>query len=134
MGKVMIEVGDLERLKKAIAAFESGHTVFEEDEKVLVALAKRVVEQEEKIQKYIEFPVDIDSYQPTYSKGGLGHDWNNHSNLMRYGRFSLGRVGDKKSKRNQKKIQKVVAFPFHFRYNQSIKKQRTKGVSYESRR
>jgi len=62
MSKVMIEVGDLERLKKAIAAFESGHTVFEEDEKVLVALAKRVVEQEEKIQKYIEFPVDIDSY------------------------------------------------------------------------
>jgi len=62
MSKVMVEVGDLEKLKKAIAAFEGGHTVFEEDENILVALAKRVVEQEEKIQKYIEFPADIDSY------------------------------------------------------------------------
>ena len=61
MSKVMVEVGDLEKLKKAIEAFESGHTVFEEHENVLVALAKRVVAAEKKIQKYIEFPVDIDS-------------------------------------------------------------------------
>ena len=61
MSKVMVEVGDLEKLKKAIEAFESGHTVFEEHENVLVALAKRVVAAEKKIQKYIEFTVDIDS-------------------------------------------------------------------------
>jgi len=60
--KVMVEVGNLEKLKKAIAAFESGHTVFEDDETTLVELAKRVVAEEEKIRKYIEFPVDIDSY------------------------------------------------------------------------
>ena len=49
--KVMVEVGDLEKLRKAIAAFESGHTVFEDDETTLVDLAKRVVAAEEKIQK-----------------------------------------------------------------------------------
>ena len=60
--KVMVEVGDLEKLKKAIAAFESGHTVFEDDETTLVELAKRVVAAEEKIQEALATPVDIDSY------------------------------------------------------------------------
>jgi len=59
--KVMVEVGDLEKLKAAIAAFESGHTVFEDDETTLVELAKRVVAEEEKIQRLIDTPVDIDS-------------------------------------------------------------------------
>ena len=49
MTKVLIEIGDLSGLKKAIAAFEKGHTVFEEDEKKVVALAKMVVMETEKI-------------------------------------------------------------------------------------
>ena len=57
----MVEVGNLEKLKKAIAAFESGHTVFEDDETTLVELAKRVLAAEEKIQGLIDAPVDIDS-------------------------------------------------------------------------
>ena len=61
MSKVMVEVGNLEKLKKAIAAFESGHTVFEDDEATLVELAKRVLAAEEKIQGLIDAPVDIDS-------------------------------------------------------------------------
>jgi hypothetical protein len=59
--KVMVEVGDLEKLKKAIAAFESGHTVFEDDEATLVELAKRVLAAEEKIQEALATPVDIES-------------------------------------------------------------------------
>ena len=59
--KVMVEVGDLEKLKKAIAAFESGHTVFEDDEAILVELAKRVLAAEEKVQGLIDAPADIDS-------------------------------------------------------------------------
>ena len=61
MSKVMVEVGNLEKLKKAIAAFESGHTVFEDDETTLVELAKRVVAAEERIQGCIDAPADIDS-------------------------------------------------------------------------
>ena len=61
MSKVMVEVGNLEKLKKAIAAFESGHTVFEDDETTLVELAKRVLAAEEKIQGLIDAPADIDS-------------------------------------------------------------------------
>ena len=60
--KVMVEVGDLERLKKAIAAFESGHTVFEDDEATLVELAKRVVAEEERIQAAIAAPSDYERY------------------------------------------------------------------------
>ena len=41
--ELLIEIGDLLGLEKAIAAFERGHTVFEEDEKTVVALAKMVV-------------------------------------------------------------------------------------------
>ena len=61
MSKVMVEVGNLEKLKKAIAAFESGHTVFEDDEVTLVELAKRVLAAEEKVQGLIDAPADIDS-------------------------------------------------------------------------
>lgn len=60
--KVMVEVGGLEELKKAIAAYEpwmdrnpEGHT------RVLVELAKRVVAAEEKIQELMDAPVDISS-------------------------------------------------------------------------
>jgi hypothetical protein len=60
--KVMVEVGDLEKLKKAIAAFESGHTVFEDDETTLVELAKRVVAAEEKVQAAIAAPSDYERY------------------------------------------------------------------------
>ena len=60
--KVMVEVGDLEKLKKAIAAFESGHTVFEDDEATLVDLAKRVVAEEERIQAAIAAPSDYERY------------------------------------------------------------------------
>ena len=60
--KVMVEVGDLEKLKKAIAAFESGHTVFEDDEATLVELAKRVVAAEEKVQAAIAAPSDYERY------------------------------------------------------------------------
>ena len=60
--KVMVEVGGLEELKKAIAVYEpwmdrnpEGHT------RVLVELAKRVVAAEEKIQELMDAPVDISS-------------------------------------------------------------------------
>ena len=60
--KVMVEVGGLEELKKAIEAYEpwmdrnpEGHTC------VLVELAQRVVAEEERIQRLIDAPVDIDS-------------------------------------------------------------------------
>jgi predicted transcriptional regulator len=60
--KVMVEVGVLEELKKAIEAYEpwmdrnpEGHT------RVLVELAKRVVAEEERIQGLIDAPADIDS-------------------------------------------------------------------------
>ena len=61
MSKVMVEVGDLEKLKSAIESME-GLRNLEPEERILVDLAKRVVAAEEKIRKYIEFPVDIDSY------------------------------------------------------------------------
>ncbi len=60
--KVMVEVGDLEKLKSAVEAYEpwmdrnpEGHT------RVLVELAKRVVAEEERIQGLIEAPADIDN-------------------------------------------------------------------------
>ena len=58
--KVMVEVGDLEKLKAAVEVFEGWCPT--ENIRTLVDLAKRVVAEEEKIRKYIEFPVDIDSY------------------------------------------------------------------------
>jgi hypothetical protein len=58
--KVMVEVGDLEKLKAAVEVFEGWCPT--ENIRTLVELAKRVVAEEEKIRKYIEFPVDIDSY------------------------------------------------------------------------
>ena len=58
--KVMVEVGDLEKLKAAVEVFEGWCPT--ENIRTLVDLAKRVVAAEEKIQGLIEFPVDIDSY------------------------------------------------------------------------
>ena len=61
--KVMVEVGDLEKLKKAIAAFEPwvsrGTT---EHTRLLVDLAKRVVAAEEKVQAAIAAPSDYERY------------------------------------------------------------------------
>ena len=59
--KVMVEVGDLEKLKSAIESME-GLRNLEEEERILVDLAKRVVAAEEKIQEALATPVDIDSY------------------------------------------------------------------------
>ena len=71
MSKVMVEVGDLEKLKEAIAAYEpwveSGTqhrldlVLAFESTSVLVDLAKRVVAAEERIQAAIDAPADIDS-------------------------------------------------------------------------
>ena len=61
--KVMVEVGDLEKLKEAIAAFEPwvsrGTT---EHTRLLVDLAKRVVAAEEKVQAAIAAPSDYERY------------------------------------------------------------------------
>jgi len=57
--KVMVEVGDLAQLKRAIEVYESWHGPAT---KALVELAKRVVAEEERIQAAIDAPVDIDSY------------------------------------------------------------------------
>ena len=71
MSKVMVEVGDLKKLKKAIAAYEpwveSGArhkldlVLAFESTSALVELAKRVVAEEERIQGLIDAPADIDS-------------------------------------------------------------------------
>ena len=61
--KVMVEVGDLEKLKEAIAAFEPwvsrGTT---EHTRLLVDLAKRVVAAEEKVLAAIAAPSDYERY------------------------------------------------------------------------
>ena len=68
--KVMVEVGDLEKLKVAIAAFEpwdsngtAEHTrlLRSQANRLLVDLAKRVVAAEEKIQELMDAPADISS-------------------------------------------------------------------------
>ena len=59
--KVMVEVGDLERLKRAIESMEWLRNLCE-DEQVLVDLAKRVVEAEEKVQAAIAAPSDYERY------------------------------------------------------------------------
>ena len=70
--KVMVEVGDLERLKSAVEAYEpwveSGNqhaldlVAAHEHMGILVDLAKRVVAEEEKILAAMDLQVDIDSY------------------------------------------------------------------------
>ena len=70
--KVMVEVGDLEKLKSAVEAYEpwvengNQHTVdlvaAHEHMGTLIGLAKRVVAEEERIQAAINLQVDIDSY------------------------------------------------------------------------
>ena len=59
--KVMVEVGDLEKLKSAIESME-GLRNLEEEERILVDLAKRVVEAEEKVQAAIAAPSDYERY------------------------------------------------------------------------
>jgi hypothetical protein len=61
--KVMVEVGNLEKLKDAIAAFEpwdSNGT--DEHTRLLVDLAKRVVAAEEKVLAAIAAPSDYERY------------------------------------------------------------------------
>ena len=70
--KVMVEVGDLEKLKEAVEAYEPWVETGEqqtldgvaayEHMGILVGLAKRVVAEEERIQAAIDLQVDIDSY------------------------------------------------------------------------
>jgi len=60
--KVMVEVGDLEKLKAAVEVYSPDVSEGSEHIGILVELAKRVVAAEEKIQGLIEYPVDIDSY------------------------------------------------------------------------
>ena len=57
--KVMVEVGDLEKLKSAIKVFEDWYPT--DNIRTLVELAKRVVAEEERIQGLIDAPADIDS-------------------------------------------------------------------------
>lgn len=59
--KVMVEVGDLEKLKSAVKSME-GLKFLGEEETILLELAKRVVAAEEKIQELIDAPADISSY------------------------------------------------------------------------
>ena len=59
--KVMVEVGDLERLKRAIESMEWLRDLCE-DEQVLVDLAKRVVAAEEKVLAAIAAPSDYERY------------------------------------------------------------------------
>ena len=71
MSKVMVEVGNFEKLKEAVEAYEpwvatgDQHTLdlvaAHEHMGILVDLAKRVVAAEERIQAAIDAPADIDS-------------------------------------------------------------------------
>ena len=70
--KVMVEVGDLEKLKSAVEAYEPwvetgdqqtlDGVAAHEHMGILVGLAKRVVAEEEKILAAMNLQVDIDSY------------------------------------------------------------------------
>jgi len=57
--KVMVEVGDLEKLKAAVKVYEDWYPT--DNIRTLVELAKRVVAAEEKIQELMDAPVDISS-------------------------------------------------------------------------
>ena len=59
IAKVMVEVGDLENLKKAVAFFSGDNATGHAG--TLVQLAQRVVAAEEKIQELNDTPVDISS-------------------------------------------------------------------------
>tara|TARA_R110002111_G_scaffold120951_4_gene184556 strand:- start:134 stop:325 length:192 start_codon:yes stop_codon:yes gene_type:complete len=61
IAKVLVEVGDMEKLKKAIAAYAPWVDGGTEETGTLVALARRVVAAEEKIQELNNTPVDISS-------------------------------------------------------------------------
>jgi hypothetical protein len=59
--KVMVEVGDLEKLKSAIDSLE-GLRFLGDEERILVELAKRVVAAEEKVLAAIAAPSDYERY------------------------------------------------------------------------
>ena len=69
--KVMVEVGDLEKLKSAVEAYEPWVETGDQQTLdgvaahkhmgVLIGLAKRVVAEEERIQAAIDAPADISS-------------------------------------------------------------------------
>jgi len=61
IAKVLVEVGDLEKLKKAIKVYAPWVANGTEETGTLVALARRVVAAEEKIQELNDTPVDISS-------------------------------------------------------------------------
>lgn len=58
--KVMVEVGDLEKLKAAVEVFEDWCPT--ENIRTLVELAKRVVVEEEKVLAAIAAPSDYNKY------------------------------------------------------------------------
>ena len=58
--KVMVEVGDLEKLKAAIKVYEDWYPT--ENIRTLVDLAKRVVVEEEKVLAAIAAPSDYNKY------------------------------------------------------------------------
>ena len=70
--KVMVEVGDLKKLKEAVEAYEPWVATGDQQTLdlvsaykhmgILVDLAKRVVAEEEKILAAMDLQVDIDSY------------------------------------------------------------------------
>jgi hypothetical protein len=58
--KVMVEVGDLEKLKAAVKVYEDWYPT--ENIRTLVELAKRVVAEEERVLAAIAAPSDYDVY------------------------------------------------------------------------
>ena len=60
--KVMVEVGDLEKLKEAVEAYEPWVETGTQHTRILVELAKRVVAEEERVQAAIAAPSDYERY------------------------------------------------------------------------
>ena len=58
--KVMVEVGDLEKLKAAVKVYEDWYPT--DNIRTLVELAKRVVAEEEKVLAAIAAPSDYNKY------------------------------------------------------------------------
>ena len=58
--KVMVEVGDLEKLKAAVKVYEDWYPT--DNIRTLVELAKRVVAEEERVLAAIAAPSDYNKY------------------------------------------------------------------------
>ena len=58
--KVMVEVGDLDKLKAAVKVYEDWYPT--DNIRTLVELAKRVVAEEEKVLAAIAAPSDYNKY------------------------------------------------------------------------